>query len=315
MTNPSTQRYSTLRYWIQGVACVVALSLCCTLSADEPVEATITTSPEKHVVSWFLIGGSSATPEDRYVGWDLRQSGWGKFVFMRVRPGLEGGIRRVLLHNPFGHELPNNTMAFDGSLNADEQGHDWLVEGFVEAWKPVVEGRWSGGDPVEVICYLGRLDEAPGFEALKDASDEEGYQARAWASVALPLAAGMSIAVDSSADLPENHPGFRFIRDLRDSGVRVYVEARPDTNKPHLHNWPMISVESFWERSDPTRHADARGMERDAHSHGEVIQLFTERKLTPAIAQEKLAQGYSVAAQLNHEIWQANKLNRWLNPQ
>jgi hypothetical protein len=203
-------------------------------------------------------------------------------------------------------------MEFDAALNAKEVGHDWLTEAFVEAWKPVVDGKWSDGEPVQVICYLGRLDEFSRFGEFLDKNDEAGYQARAWASVELPLAAGMAIAIDSSSILPEDHPGYRFIKDLRNTGVQVYLESRPDADKPHLHNWPIISVESYWERSDPTLHADSIGMKRDAQSHGEVIQLFTSRKLTPSIAREKLIQGYSVSAILVDEIWQARKLNVWL---
>lgn len=287
-------------------------------ATDDPASDPLPDAPaavEQHVLSWFLIGGSSDRPENRYVGWSLRRSGWLKFVSTRVRPGLEGGIRRVLLHNPFGHEPPTNTMAFDAAINANQQDQVWLTRGFVEAWKPVVEGRWTNGEPVEVICYLGRLDNTPEFDTLRLAGDDTAFLQRAWASVELPLAAGMSIAVDSSATLPKDHPGYRFIRDLRDSGVRVYLEARPDADKPHLYDWPVVSVESYWDRSDPTRHPDATGMKRDGRSHGEVIQLFTSRKLTPSVAQEKLSHGYSVCADLRDEVWQAHKLAVWFHEQ
>jgi len=287
-----------------------------TTHVPQPQDTPIRTNSvdlEERVLAWFLIGGSSNIANDRYVGWSLRRMGWSRFIFNHVRPLLQGGVRRIIIHNPFGHEPDRNTMAFDQAIHATESAQDWLTRGFVDAWKPVIEGSLTHGEPVEVICYLGRISGDPDFDNLLAPEQEPLFLARAWQSVELPLAAGMSIGVDSSSSLPLDHPGFTFIQQLHNQPIKVYIESRPDADKPHLHHWPVISVEDFWQRSDPQRYPDSIGMTRDARSHGEVILLYSHQQLTAEQARKQLANDYSVCGQLHRQIWSRIPLKTWFH--
>ena len=223
------------------------------------------------LVAFIAIGNSSDDAEVRRVGWVQPQSDWYDFVRMQVRPLLRRGIRRFNLHNPFG-TLPEEPMQFDQYLHAKDAGLTWLTDDFAEAWIPVLN------DPdypdVEVIAYLGKIEGDPDFDALAD--QPERWLARALLSVQAPLKAGMSVAFDSAAVTTEDSPTYRFASLLRSLGVKVYIEPRPDADKPHWFDYPIFTTDQHWQRSNPARYGDSGADHKAADEQltGEVVRLL-----------------------------------------
>jgi len=211
-----------------------------------------TDEPGNRVVSFLNIGGTSMNQADRMVARDLKERGWARFVQEDIRPQLQWGIRRIQLHNPFGFTL-GGPMDFDQYLLAREQGLDWLTENFTEAWQPVVSGRYTDGQPVEVIAYFGTLFKTPTFVDLHEAGRMDEWWDRAWASIKPALDAGMSIGFDAVSFAPEDHPAHAFVRNLRQRGVRVYIETWPHKDFPHWKGYNVVVSEAripFVNRSD-----------------------------------------------------------------
>ena len=232
------------------------------------------------VLAFIAIGNSSDDAAVRRVGWNLPRSDWFDFVRLQVRPLMRRGLRRFNLHNPFG-TLPEEPMQFDQYLHARDAGLHWLTEDFAEAWQPVLN------DPdypdVEVIAYLGKIEGDPDFDALAD--EPERWLARALLSVQAPLKAGMSVAFDSAAVTDEDSPTYRFASLLRSLGVKVYIEPRPDADKPHWHDYPIVTADEHWQRSDPARYGDYGADHKATNQQltAEVVRLL----IAPNSVEEK----------------------------
>lgn len=198
-----------------------------------------TTKPagKDRLVAFYPIGASTTRNEDRRVGWGIKTAGWQGFVNTHVRPVLDWGARRIELHNPFG-TLPGQVMQFDQYLEAQAAGLTWLYKDFVPAWKPLTSGQ--NGPKVEVIAYLGSLVLDQDFKQLLATGNLTEWNKRAWKSLEPVMAAGMSIGFDAVTMAPADHPAYRFIKDLRDSGVRVYVEGWPSVKQPHWCEFNVI---------------------------------------------------------------------------
>jgi hypothetical protein len=218
----------------------------------------------QRIVSWQTIGWSSPEPLDRHVGHGIKQMGWAAFVKRVIDPEIRWGVRRVALSNPFGC-LADEPMQFDQYLHARDAKLTWLTNGFARAWRPVTDGG------VEVICYLGKLTDDKSFPPL--ARDPAGWERRFWESVQPALDAGMSVALDAAAgDFPESH---RAVDLLEARGVKVYFEPRPNADAPRWFRYPIISVDTFWERSDPALHPDSHWAARNEQLTGEIIRIIT----------------------------------------
>ncbi len=273
----------------------------------------------QRVIAWHPIGGASADESRRGVGFGVTERGWADYVTTRVLPQLDAGVRRILLHNPFGIPAGDEPMSFDQHVEAQEEGLRGLTFGFAEAWRPVVEGRFTDGEPVEVICYLGSLDTDADFRAILQ-DDSVGRAAdwlqRVTASLDPALRAGMSIGFDSSSDLPEDSPEFRLIQLVRALGHRCYVEPRPLANRPRLHDFAVISTQQHWFRSDPARHQGTDHNATNEQLTGEIVVLVNrmpDDDARSARARRYLAEhpAYSVAVQLHDELGLDRSLLQW----
>ena len=232
----------------------------------EPVPADDPLAGRERLVAFFNIGNSSQVVEDRMVGRGIKRSGWDGLVRLQVRPLLKWGVRRVELHNPFG-DHPDQHMRLDQYQLAQEAGLNWLTEGFVEAWQPVVRGDYTEGQPVEVIAYVGNTYGYT-FGGLHDAGDLAGFRSRAETSVKPFLDAGMSIGFDSASLAEADDPFYHFIRDLRDAGTRVYIEPWPRREMPHWFSFNIITAEAYYQNSQTHPVAGPRDQ-----LSGEIIRL------------------------------------------
>lgn len=281
------------------------MSLLVTGSAGAEPAATQPAQPaaDPRIISWFDIGTSSPDLNHRRVGWNLKNRGWARFVEEEVRPQLQRGVRRVMVHNPFG-TLSGEPMQFDQAVHAHRDGHAWLLHGFAEAWYPVTQGVYTNGEPVEVIGYLGRHEQDPSFEFAQDRPGGAGWWlARAQSSLRPVLAAEMSVGFDASSNLARESPEYRLIQLVQALDTPIYLEARPYRNRRHLFGLPVITTESFWNRSDPAKHQDARALyaPNDALT-GEIIRILVQTDSRPdkrvEQARRVLRDGHTVAVQL-----------------
>jgi len=207
----------------------------------------ITSLGREKIVGFYPIGWSADNDATRNVGWNIQSEGWAAgFVRKRILVDLENGYRRFQLHNPFG-TVAGRPMQADQFIEAKQAGLDWLTDGFVEAWKPVIDGQYTNDEPVEVIAYFGTFQGDSDFvELLEDGKTDEWFE-RAWQSLKPALDAGMSIGLDSVADAPADHPAFELAKQIRDRGHKVYIETWPKAGFEHWNDFNFIVNEPRWE--------------------------------------------------------------------
>jgi len=223
------------------------------------------------MISFFPIGGSSPNVKQRRVGFGVAELGWRGFIGRYVQPQIDWGVRRIQLHNPFG-TLPNEPMQFDQYLHAREAKLRFLTEGFVEAWKPITSGQ--SGPKIEVIAYLGKLEQDPDFEKLREEGRPGEWLARAVVSVGPVLEAGMSVGLDSAAISSPDSMTARFAEVLRGLGVRVYIEPRPHVDYTNWHSYHVFATDTIWKRTDPAVYGKKAGPKaRNEQLTGEIVRL------------------------------------------
>lgn len=205
-------------------------------------EYVLSNDPSQRIMHWETIGGSSNDVSKRRVGWGLDTIGWSGYYNGRIAPLRAIGLRRLLLHNPFG-TLPNEGYQVDQYLHAQQAGLTWLTNGFVQTWKPVVD---SG---VEVIAYIGSLWDDPDFIALEN--NPRAYMQRIIASIKPFTDAGITIGLDSIVYQGVDSYSMMFAEMLRQSGIRTYAENRPPIGSTWWHNFDGIYHDQGYHYSQP----------------------------------------------------------------
>lgn len=233
-----------------------------------PIDETRYSAP----VVDFIIGGSHDIPAERLVGWGLTYRGWHEFVKNQAQPYLDIGVQRFILHNPFGM-LPDEHMQLDQYFEALEQPELYkLTQDFVQAWRPVTD------QGVEVIAYVGspRLD--PDSKRIEAEAGRAAGLDYAMRNMQPFLDANMSIALDAAVVADADTLTWDLAKELRSRGVKVYVEARPLAANPHWFDFPVISTNYFWRRSNPAIHPDSAWGARDEQLRDEVLRMMVEER-------------------------------------
>lgn len=273
-----------------------------------PLAARATTPREEGAVAFedpvferivvdFIIGWSASNPETRNIGQGLPNSGWRGFVQTRVHAVLATGVRRIILHNPFG-TMAGEPMQFDQYLQARNADLPWLTQEFVESWKPVTDAG------IEVIAYIGspRLDND--LKRILESSGHEAAMDYARRCVGPFLAAGMNIGYDAAAMAERGSFTHTFGEWMEEQGARLYIEARPAKAATFWHDNPVICLNRFWKRSDPDRHDDSKWAASNDVLTGEIIRLIRHRpgqdeattaSWLPQAVSDVLAEGHTVA--------------------
>ncbi len=179
----------------------------------------------------------------------LRNMTWLQFVQETLVPQMEWGVRRFMLHLPFGKDPTEAPMSFDSYLVAQELGLDVVWRGFVQTIRQVVEGQYTDGEPVEVICYLGTLRLDPNFLQFKQQAYPAGWISRFWQSIQPVLDAGCSLAFDTGATFPEDGPEYWAVGMVETLGTQVYIEgtALPAEYAAHLGRFAWAANrEHYW---------------------------------------------------------------------
>jgi hypothetical protein len=187
----------------------------------------------------------------------VAEGGWPKFIDS-IQPEIQwmrdgGYAPRIIIHNPFCYRVGAD-YELDQYQEAQRAGLP-TVKDFARSWQKVASD-------VEVIGYLGHAHE-PDFQRHLP-SKPVTWANKAWDNVKPLLDAGMSIALDATCGAKLNTPEYESI-DYWQSLAKQYnrqviIECRPLRFCPHLHDWPSITVEGFWQLMEEQIKADG-----DAH--------------------------------------------------
>jgi len=251
-----------------GVLCVCAAVWTGAAASESGAGSPAGAAPSaQDIVGWLPIGAQSPREDRRRIHPTVQRYGWRGFVERVVASQIQWGVRRFMIHNPFGTLASDQMMQLDQYLDAKRDGHAWAYQDFVEAWRPVTRGDY--GEPIQVICYLGAPLYTAEFVKLYEEGRIDAWMNRAWASVELPLAAGMDLAFDASARVEADHPFFQFAAALRQRGVRVYLEGLPGADAPHTWDFNFVVTERFvWYLQDTF------GALRPSELTGEIMCLM-----------------------------------------
>ncbi|MEM6503960.1 MAG: hypothetical protein AAF711_00690 [Planctomycetota bacterium] len=273
------------------------------------------------LIAWWNIAHSSSNESDRRVGRSIESLGWQGFVDQQIKPAIDLGVRRVMLHNPFG-ALLRKDMQFDQYLHAKdgiEGVHGplpWLVEGFENAWKAIT----SQG--IELICYIGSLRNDPDFDADDGVFDD--FDRLSKSTAAIRRSGCRFIVMDATHAEPKDGLADQFAMWLEGKGIKVGCEPRPEFGMYHWAQRPTVCINDTWYRTSPERFELFAQRDREAgndksarrnegiakdlrlkvtsdaeNATAEVILLQSKESDPVASATRALKDGYSVAVDVN----------------
>jgi hypothetical protein len=133
------------------------------------------------------------------------------------------------------------------------------------------------------------------------------WQQRFWDSVRPAVDAGMSIGMDSAGLTSATSKTYQGAQLLRNAGVEVYIEPRPALAQTQWHGFPVISTDTFWDRSDPQHYEDSGWAVPNHMIRGEVIRgilspppgkWWNETSWLAPYTRDILAEGHSVATSI-----------------
>ncbi|HRK30309.1 MAG TPA: SdrD B-like domain-containing protein [Tepidisphaeraceae bacterium] len=247
------------------------------------------------LVSFVQIGGSSTINADRRVGWNIKTAGWAGFVQTYIQPQVDWGIQRIILHNPFGTLQSEGDFRADQAILARESGLNWLLDGFVAAWSPII------AQGVEVVAYVGTPMNDPSFNALNDTD----WWERVWDSFDLPLSAGMKIGLDKSLAANPGSRDWALVEAIRNQGSDVYGEPRPPMAAPHWRSSSLFAEDWVWIETRPETNAETYWAANDSQITGDVTRLIsrpptgqtwgTVLQWAPAYIRNILREGHSAS--------------------
>ena len=230
--------------------------------------------------SMWLTGASGNL--DLYgMGWGIPTRGYNNFFDTYIAESIEKGVKKTHIHLP--HGTSGGPMQFDMLLEAQDSGKTFAYEGFYEN----LESVYQNHPDHRFLLYFGsiRLD-AYFKDALTDGRARDWFK-RAVDSIAPALAArNVDIGFDAPMGAPSTYdqegPVLQFIRTVRalkkTQGCEVYVEPRQHFDAPMWHDFNVLSIESFWNRSNPDRYADsARWAIRNQDIRAKVIRMEASR--------------------------------------
>ena len=226
-------------------ACVVSLGSLPVAGSQPPPQPD-----HSRLISFIALGGQNGTQQANMHSSLARYNiTWLQFVQQTLVPQTEWGVRRFMLHLPFGKDPTEGPMSFDSYLVAQQRDLQVIWTGFVQAIRPLVEGFYTDGDPVEVICYLGSLRVDPSFIQLKEQAYAAEWISRFWQSIQPVLDAGCSLAFDTGGTFPEVGPEYWAVGMVEALGTQVYIEgtALPAEYAAHLGRFAWAANhEHYW---------------------------------------------------------------------
>lgn len=219
------------------------------------------------------------------------KSGWyGRFLQNYIVPLVNVGIRRFLLHNPFGLDHANGQAIYslDQYLAAKNEKLTWLHSDFIKS----VRAFQVKYPSVELIGYLGHP------KLRMDSLASSTFQAVAESAVYPLRACNMSVAIDACIDYPKPHPLWDFSRWCQQYGTPIYAEGRPTKANPHWGENSYFALVGNYERGD----SDGWGLPDSAVAGEKVL-----------IEQGNNADSGTGSWTDNYSGWEAQKIKTLLN--
>lgn len=172
--------------------------------------------------------------------------GWREWVIQELQQDLDAGFRRVLIHLPFGKDTERDPfMSFDAYLHAQQRGLDQLWRGFARALRPVVDGKYTDGERVQVICYLGSLKHDPDFvRLLDDPTRRDNWLWRVWRSLQPVLDAGCEVAFDTAGTWKPDDPEYWLVGMMHAMGAGGWIEGT-EYGFVHVFGQPPVGPLEF----------------------------------------------------------------------
>jgi len=216
-----------------GTFITVALALlACPASVDQvpgepprPPEAPVDTS---RIVSLWTMGGNNGRLADKMHSPLMRGDGttWDEFIRQEIVPDLDWGVRTVMVHLPFGKTGTPRMMDFDSYIHAQDRGLDKLWRGFSNAWRRVADGRYTDGEPVRLIFYLGSLKYDRSMAMLlEDPRKPDEWLLRVRTSIRPILDAGGELAFDTAGVWKPDDPAYWFVGMIHAMGAGGWIEG------------------------------------------------------------------------------------------
>lgn len=268
------------------------------------------------IISFWGIS-SGGNPDVRFTQFINSKTGWRGFVNQPdFKKQLDAGVRRFLIHMPFGREkdvrqqLVNGQKfdtfyRFDAYQQAVAANLPWLTTGFAEEFKALVDNG------CQVIAYMGTLAGSPEFEVAS------GIARRQWldGSIEPTEDAGCDYAIDTACRAPSGHYCTNIVDAMRRKGTRVYCESMPRIEADHWCKGDVISSETQYQAAvgDVKRVA----LCDPSKIVGELVRGLWDPAPQPfknyadyykAVVPEVLKAGHTACLQLRHYLNQGGKL-------
>lgn len=189
----------------------------------------------------------------RYVRPEVSREGWISFVDKQVKPMIDLGLERLMLHTPFGaNPAPRQSMDFSQYLDCKASGPEMLWKDFAKAWKPITK-------QIEVVAYFGDPRSTASLMRYKT----KKHSVDNWVRYAIDclhpaLDSDMNIGIDISCDYDFEDPEWKLMDLLNSLGCKQYIETYWAKEKTHYHDFPCFVAEAFWPRT-----YDGWGLERE----------------------------------------------------
>ncbi len=200
--------------------------------------------PDASKLIAFHAMGSQAVSIPMHSTLIVHNLSWPEYVEQKIQPHIEWGVRRIMLHLPFGKGLTVGYMTFDSYLRAREARLKLVYQGFGKAIRSLTK------QGIEVIAYMGSLYHDETFAELRTKPyADDNWIDRFMHSLRPVINAGCSVAFDAAAQWPNDGPEHSAAKMLRALGTRVYIEgtAYPKATMGHLRTFDWVANhEHYW---------------------------------------------------------------------
>lgn len=200
------------------------------------------------VIVKFPVGSYVGQPDTRNISRNLPELGWDGSGFVEGAVWMLNyhGLHRADLHNPFGR-LDGEKFQLDQYLEALQlPGLKNVTDTFVSAWSKWLAPATGNGN-MEIIGYVGSPRNDPDSHDVAAGQGLDAFMERTDKALAPFLATGMSVGLDNSTIGGKQGFTYYLAEDLRQRGVKVYVEALPLADNDWWLDYPILIREYLWQ--------------------------------------------------------------------
>jgi len=205
------------------------------------------------VYAIFSMGsGPVSNNHIRKMGWGVPEHGWMWCYTKFMQPLAQQGVKRLWLHNPHGTRILPGVevqMQLDQLTRAREMDFKRAYEEFPavleQARKDFEQVVVYYGSPNPHESFFGRIEKIENLK-LRD----QVWQVYADLNIKPAVDAGCDIGLDASSSIKPGEGFYSLWERLKKRGIRVYIEAIPTKDCPHLLHEPWCIATDFLQRGD-----------------------------------------------------------------